>query len=73
MAGILVLIGKGSIVPGWIYQKEVTRGDKATETATKAVDALNGTTEALNKLAVHSESQANLLEGFIAGTRHKGA
>jgi hypothetical protein len=73
MAGVLVMISRGSLVPGWVYQHEVQRGDKATETAAKAVDALSATTDAINKLAVNSATQNSLLEGFIAGSRRKGA
>jgi hypothetical protein len=62
MFGVLALIYKGKLVPGFVYQREVDRGDKATATAEKAVDGLT-------TVATNQDALTKLFEGFVAGKR----
>jgi hypothetical protein len=66
MFGVLALIYKGQLVPGFIYQREIERGDKATEIGEKAVEGLNTVTS-------NQEALTQLLEGFIAGKGRRGS
>jgi hypothetical protein len=65
LVALVWMFVSGKIVPGYLYTKEVLRGDKATEIAEKAADGLTG-------IAAQQESMNSLLEGFVAG-RRRGA
>ena len=56
-----------------LYHGHKSTIDKATEMAASTTSALGGTTEALNRLVAQSEAQGRLLEGFIAGSKRRGA
>jgi hypothetical protein len=56
MFGVLVLIYKGKLVPGFIYDREVERGDKATAIGEQTVTAL--------------QSLADKFDGFVAGVHN---
>jgi hypothetical protein len=60
MLSVVILISTGKLVPGYVYQREIDRADKATAMAAKAVDGLTA-------VATQTESLSKLLEGFIAG------
>jgi len=42
---------KGWIVPGFVYRREVTRGDRATEQLERNTDVLEANTAAITRLA----------------------
>ena len=59
MFGVLALVYKGKLVPGFIYDREVERGDKATAIGEQTVVAL--------------ATLADKFDGFIAGAHNRGS
>jgi hypothetical protein len=69
LAAILGLISIGKLVPGYIYKREIVRGDKATEIGERAVDVSDKAVDGLTALTAQQEAMSRLLEGYIAGSR----
>lgn len=69
LLGFSWLLITARVVPGYIYQKEVVRGDRATEIGEKAVDVSDKAVDGLTALTAQQAAMAKLLEGYIAGSR----
>jgi hypothetical protein len=59
-----VIVGgfiSGKLVPGWIYKREITRADKATDLLANMTAAVDRQTIAVEKLAVQTDTAVRML------------